>query len=105
MAYNLEELRKEAKTSIRETIKEYGMEDIGASIHELADGLTPVYWSDCFQLADDYPEIGQYNVGNEATPAKICQTAVFLWIEDVLHEELQKIEKEQKEEIDDDESK
>ena len=89
----------ELEERIREEIKEYLEQgvDLDDYSHEIADNLTPIYFTDCFQLCDDYPEIGNEPIdsglleGNDMYPAKVCQIAVYEWILHKLHEILEEV--------------
>lgn len=82
----LQELRQYARDNLDEA-KSYGIEDLHDTVHEIADGLVPVYTSDLMQLAadnlnlaTDTPELGPAFDGSP-TPANIVAANVYEWLE------------------------
>jgi len=87
----LYDLRKQAREALDEA-KEYGIEELGDTIHELADGLVPIYTSDLMTLAADNldfatlePELGPAFDGSP-TPTNIVAANVYEWLETELWE-------------------
>lgn len=81
----LYELKQYAKENLDEAA-ECGISEIGDTIHELADGLVPVYTSDLMQLAannlslaTDVPELGPAFDGSP-TPVNIIAANVYEWL-------------------------
>ena len=81
----LHELRGYARENLDEAV-EYGIDEISDTIHEIADGLVPVYYSDLLELASDnndlatdVPEIGPAFDG-EPTPVNIIAANVYEWL-------------------------
>ena len=81
----LHELRTYAREKLDEAV-EYGIDEIGDTIHELADGLVPVYYSDLLtlaadnnDLATDVPELGPA-FGGEPTAVNIIAANVYEWL-------------------------
>lgn len=91
--YNLTELEERIREEIKECREsrndpeEYSM--------KIADSVTPVYFADCYQLCNDYPEIGNMPIesglieGDNMYPAKVCQIGIYEWISCKLREILE----------------
>lgn len=93
----LHELRQYAHDNLDEAV-EYGISDIGDTIHELADGLVPVYTSDLMSLAaenlnlaTDTPELGPAFDGSP-TPVNIVAANVYEYLTGVLWEYANELE-------------
>ena len=93
----LHELRQNARDSLDEAV-EYGIDEIGDTIHELADGLVPVYTSDLLSLAadnlalaTDEPELGPAFDGSP-TPTNIIAANVYEWLTAELWEYARELE-------------
>ena len=85
MMTTLHELGVYARDSLDEAV-EYGITEISDTIHELADGLVPVYTHDLMSLAaenislaTDEPELGPA-FGGEPTPVNIVAANVYEWL-------------------------
>ena len=85
MMTTLHELRGYARENLDEAV-EYGISEIGDTIHELADGLVPVYAHDLMSLAaenislaTDEPELGPAFDGSP-TPVNIVAANVYEWL-------------------------
>ena len=81
----LQELRQHARENLDEA-REYGIAEIADTVHEIADGLVPIYTSDLMQLAadnldlaTDTPELGPAFDGSP-TPANIVAANVYEWL-------------------------
>ena len=97
MMTTLHELRQHARENLDEAV-EYGIDEIGDTIHELADGLVPVYTSDLMQLAadnlnlaTDAPELGPAFDGSP-TPSNIVAANVYEWLSGELWEYARELE-------------
>ena len=93
----LQELRQHARNNLDEA-REYGISEISDTIHEVADGLVPVYTSDLMDLADnnialatDTPELGPAFDGS-STPANIVAANIYEWLTDELWEYARELE-------------
>jgi len=79
------ELRRYARENLDEAI-EYGISDIHDTIHEIADGLVPVYTSELLNLAAEHlnfavdePEAGPAFDGTP-TPINIVAANIYEWL-------------------------
>ena len=55
---NMYELKQEALTELKEAIEDDCYDDIQDGIHEIADGLCPIYYSDMADMMADDSELG-----------------------------------------------
>lgn len=81
----LQELRQYARENLDEA-REYGISEISDTVHEIADGLVPVYTSDLMSLAAEHlnfavdePELGPAFDGTP-TPANIVAANIYEWL-------------------------
>lgn len=89
--YTINDLEKDIKDAYAEHLADPWTEDWQDAISELADGLTPIYFNDCFRLAMESTEISHFDldiglVGDDIYPARIVQVAIYEWIRSKLYE-------------------
>ena len=95
---NTYDLRKQAREAIDEAIENKYYDCLEDGLHEIADGLVPIYTSDLMSLAADniefavnVPELGPAFDGSD-TPVNIVAANVYEWLIAELYEYASELE-------------